>query len=83
MSDEAPEKSGKTWLYLVGLLVSLPLLYVLSTGPVVVLAARGMIPESFIEAVYQPLIWFIDKTGQREPIDSYVEAWARITGTKL
>ncbi|MFM8469898.1 MAG: hypothetical protein ACKODH_08010 [Limisphaerales bacterium] len=63
MSDETTDKPSKTWLYVVGLLVGVPLCYVLSTGPVVVLAARGLIPGSSIEAVYKPLIRFMDKTG--------------------
>lgn len=83
MSDEATSKSGKTWLYVVGILVGLPLLYVLSTGPVVVLAARRVIPESSIEAVYQPLIWFMETTGTVRSLDGYCEGWLRLTGTPL
>lgn len=81
MSDEAPSKSGKVWLYVMGLLVSLPVCYVLSVGPMVVLVARSIIPESVMEPVYRPLSQFISATGTREPIEAYVVAWLKLTNT--
>ena len=83
MNDETPEKSGKTWLYVVGLLVGVPLCYVLSTGPVVVLAMRKVIPESAIEAIYGPLIWFLRETNTREAVESYVVLWMKLTNTPI
>lgn len=39
------------------MLVLLPMLYVLSYGPVGVLATNGYISGSAFEVVYQPLMW--------------------------
>jgi len=81
MSDEAPEKSGKVWLYVVGLLVGMPLCYVLSTGPMVVLQVRKVIPEPVIAAAYGPLLWFMRETGTREAVEAYVVVWLELTNT--
>lgn len=77
-------KSGKTWLYVVGVLVGLPLLYVLSTGPVFVLTVREVIPHSFFDTVYQPLEWFMRTTNTNgDALNAYVTAWFRLTGTPV
>lgn len=81
MSEEATGKSGKTWLYVVGLLVGLPLIYVLSTGPMVVLNERKVIPDSVVETTYGPLLWFVEKTGTYDAFEGYVRIWFRLTGT--
>ena len=85
MSDEATSRSGKKWLYVGGILVGLPLVYVLSTGPVAVLAQRGLIPDSSIEVVYQPLDWVMRTTGMNGDalLSPYIMAWFRLTGTPL
>ncbi len=83
MSDEAPEKSGKVWLYVVGLLVGVPLCYVLSTGPMVVLQVRKVISETAIEAIYTPLIWFMRETNTKEAIEGYVVLWLKLTNTPI
>ncbi|MEN9574079.1 MAG: hypothetical protein RL514_1934 [Verrucomicrobiota bacterium] len=82
MSDEATGKSGKMWLYVVGILVSLPLFYGLSTGPMVVLAARKILPEPVL-SVYAPLDWFTEMTGSDELIETYVGACLKLTGTSV
>lgn len=82
MSDEAPEKSGKVWFYVVGLFVGLPLLYVLSVGPLAVLAARGIIPVPAFHAFYEPIGLFLAATvGTDAPIEGYVMLCFRLTGT--
>lgn len=83
MSDEAPEKSGKMWFYVVGMLVGVPLCYVLSTGPMVVLQVRKIVPESAILAIYAPLSWFMRETNTREAINSYVLLWLKLTNTPI
>lgn len=83
MSDEAPDKSGKVWLYVVGLLLGLPLCYVLSCGPMVVLTVRKVIPESVMETTYGPLVWFMRETGTREAVEAYVVVWLRLTNTPI
>ena len=81
MSDEATGKSGKTWLYVVGLLVGLPMCYVLSVGPAVVLLKRTIVSREVFETVYGPVLWFGEKTDTKSALDSYAYAWLQLTGT--
>lgn len=83
MSEETTDKSGKTWLYVMGLLVGVPLCYVLSTGPMVVLGMRKVIPEPAIEVIYGPLIWLMRETNTKEAIESYVVLWMKLTNTPI
>jgi hypothetical protein len=83
MSEETTDKSGKTWLYVVGLLVGVPLCYLLSTGPMVVLKVRKIIPASAIEVIYAPLIWVMRETNTREAIEGYVVLWLKLTNTPI
>ncbi len=83
MSDEATDKSGRTWLYVVGILASQPLLYFLSVGPAFVLVARRIIPSSAFLPVYKPLIWVGTKTGTQGATLAYVEARMKLTATPL
>lgn len=80
MSDEAPSKSGKTWLYVVGLLVGLPLLYTLSIGPVFVLLMRKVISYDVL-LIYAPLNWFASATGTDNAFKAYISVWLYLTGT--
>ena len=86
MSDETTSKSGKTWVYVVGLLVILPVCYALSIGPAYVLAVRGLAgpigPISF-KSVYDPLLWLMNKTDLDEPAEAYIGAWMSLTGTSI
>ncbi|KAF0169994.1 MAG: hypothetical protein FD161_4851 [Limisphaerales bacterium] len=78
-----PDKSGKVWLYVVGLLLGLPLCYVLSSGPMVVLTYRKVIPESVMETTYGPLVWLMRETGTREAVEAYVVVWLQLTNTPI
>ena len=81
MSDEATSKSGKTWLCVVGLMVGLPVCYVLSVGPAAVLLKRAIVSREVFETVYSPVLWFGEKTDTRNALESYAYAWLRLTGT--
>jgi len=81
MSDETTSKSGRTWLYVLGLLVGLPLCYLLSCGPVVVLYHRGVLSFEMLQSAYAPLGW-LEQHGFFGAIDSYVRVWMTVTGTK-
>ena len=83
MSDEATRKSGKTWLYITGLLVGMPLCYVLSSGPMAVLQVRKVIPVSAIETIYAPLLWAMRETNTREAVAGYVGLWLELTNTPI
>ncbi|MBI5799739.1 MAG: hypothetical protein HZA92_03295 [Verrucomicrobia bacterium] len=82
MSDEATGKSGKTWIYVVGFLIGLPMLYLLSVGPMVVLAERRVISNSSLDA-HRPLAWLIQITGTSEPLYAYVRVWCHLTQTEV
>ena len=83
MSGETTSKSGKTWIYVVGFLALVPLLYLLSVGPGFVLMARGLIPEAAFETAYLPLGLFVEATGTGGSIEGYLRMWTRLTGTPL
>ncbi len=89
MSDAATGKSGKTWLYVVGILASLPLLYVLSVGPSTVFLGRSALTPSVgsvgpsvgsvFYTAYDPLFWFADMTETKPMLKAYMTAWVRFT----
>lgn len=81
MSDETSEKSSKTWLYVVGLLVGAPLCYVLSIGPAAVLFLRGCAPKPLVTAIYGPLEWATHSSPLGPPLEGYIELWLQLTGT--
>jgi hypothetical protein len=58
-----------TWL------AALPMLYVLSIGPVVMIADKaGLSPRPF-RKFYAPVIWLHDHTVLKQPIEWYAELW--------
>ena len=81
MSDETTEKSSKVWLYVTGSIIALPLLYVLSIGPVGVLAFRGVITNDAFNSVYAALIWFVERTDTGDALEAYTKMWFSLTGT--
>lgn len=58
--DDSPEPRGPTnlWVRFLMWAVVAPLLYVLSTGPMYWLAARGYLPGELVLILYFPLFWF-------------------------
>lgn len=82
MSDETTGKSGKTWLYVVGWLASLLLVYVLSLGPVFVLAVRKALPEEVLNA-YAPVGWVVDATDTKAMLLAYLNVWCQTTKTDI
>ncbi|MFA6545390.1 MAG: hypothetical protein WCS99_13310 [Limisphaerales bacterium] len=82
MSEEATDKLGKTWLYVVSMLVGLPLLYVLSVGPAAVLVhLKPSLGQSVLLRIYNPLDSFANATGTHEALGAYIDAWIKLTGT--
>jgi hypothetical protein len=65
----------------VGILVfGLPLLYFLSTGPVVLLLEKtngfgSHVPSDFVLAFYAPIVWLYENTFLRTPIELYLNLW--------
>ncbi len=81
MDDKATKRGGGAVVVLavVGVLIVLPMLYVLSIGPVVWLAHSGLISPSLapaLEFAYSPLKWVADNVPILGPaINGYVELW--------
>ncbi len=82
MSEETTSKSGKTWLYVVGILVLLALLYALSIGPAFVLVMRKAISND-VFLIYAPLEWFASATGTDDAFKAYISVWFYLTGTPI
>ena len=66
--------AGPVTVAAVGLLVLLPLLYILSAGPMIGLMSRGYISESATMAVYEPLDFVCERcTPVNDGICWYVD----------
>ena len=81
MSDETTSKAGKTWLLYLSRIVLLPLCYLFSVGPAVVLVERSAISRGAFESTYAPVIWLVEVTGTSSAADAYVRLWLSLTGT--
>lgn len=60
------ERKRPLWPFLTAALIGLPVLYVLSFGPVAWLSAHSLLPEELLLPVvifYSPLIWAINSEG--------------------
>ncbi|HXU77394.1 MAG TPA: hypothetical protein VN794_12550 [Methylomirabilota bacterium] len=67
-----PGHGGLGWL----IAASLPLLYLLSIGPVAALAKhKPTSTHNMIQIVYFPVIWLHDHTPLKKPLEAYVELW--------
>lgn len=71
---ETPRKNSAAAVALIGILM-LPLLYVLSLGPAVMIIDHTGCGEDFAEVVYYPLIWLHENTPLRASLDWYVGLW--------
>ena len=83
MSEESTDRSSKVWLYTLCLILSLPLLYALSAGPVLVLIVRGWASESIFESFYTPLESFAQATNTKGLFQTYAKAWMSTNGTEF
>lgn len=81
MSEEATNKSSRTWRYIASTVVALPLFYVLSYGPVAVLGARKLISHDVLEFYKIPIVFLVGKAGTEFGLTAYLKVWFAITGT--
>jgi hypothetical protein len=77
-SDSSP--NSVTWRWLWWLFISL-LLYIVSTGPIIMLEERNIIAsggltQQVIECVYGPLGWVVKRTPLQKPLGMYWHLWA-------
>lgn len=79
MADKPEASNASRALAWVGMLVlGLPLLYVLSTGPIVLLEEKthgSLVSADFVVTFYAPLIWLHQHTFFKEPLELYLSLW--------
>lgn len=81
MSDDAPEKSGKVWLWMTAAVLMAPVAYVLMAGPVVVLHKRGLLPVKPVVLIYGSFDQALQNTPLVPAWEGYLNAWLSATGT--
>ena len=73
--NEEPEKKGNAGA-IAAVLVLLPVLYVLSIGPVIRFYLGGTMPPRFVVSFYYPLEWTHKNVRwTRGPLDAYLRLW--------
>jgi hypothetical protein len=71
--EQGPGRAGLTWVWV---LVCLPLLYVLSMGPVVAVTKNKPVTSlNVIKRFYAPVIWLHDHTFMKKPLEVYTGLW--------
>ncbi len=72
----SPDSRGSSGWFIIFLVV-VPLLYVLSIGPVAALVSRSNNGASAgtLRKIYAPVIWLHDHTVLKKPLEAYVELW--------
>lgn len=65
--------SGGGWVF--ALLLLMPVLYVLSIGPMALLADKGVLPREPVREFYKPVVWLHDHTPLARPLEWYGEVW--------
>jgi hypothetical protein len=75
-TDQRPESRLPVMVF--GVIVALPILYVLSVGPVakgIELATGNKSPPQWARDFYAPLRWLHDNTPLATPLEWYVSLW--------
>ncbi len=78
MSEETGSKSGHRAA--IAIVAMMPVLYVLSIGPVAALAERGVIPPLVAINFYQPVFWLCQYRAFEMPLERYLELWGVFPG---
>lgn len=77
--DQEPKKKSENWgcAVVIVFLVFIPMLYVLSIGPAVMIVDQypKIISNKTAETFYFPVIWLHRHTFLSEPLDAYVKFW--------
>jgi hypothetical protein len=80
-SMEVESKPGRRWPTYVAVGIVFVVLYVLSSGPVLVLAGRAIIPPVPTVAFYRPIYWATKGFGFERQYINYLKWWFRLTDT--
>lgn len=79
MNEDSPRRGSESTAFFVLLL--LPVLYMLSIGPVI-FAVEKLHAKSAIQkpvmTFYAPMGWLHDHTALKQPIESYVHWWVKL-----
>ena len=75
MAEEGNEAGRRFGLWVWLALLALPLLYVLSSGPVALIMHRAGVGERVLPVVYAPLWWLHKNTTLRKPLEAYDKLW--------
>lgn len=79
ITEKPPVRSrAKFWILC---LIGLPVLYVLSSGPVVGMMTSGKPPKAqqdFVQKVYQPVTWLSQSLKMEETFEAYLLWWAKV-----
>ena len=67
--------SGAAIVLVMVIAVLLPVLYVLSIGPVVALVEATGVGREASKVFYAPVIWLHHNTPLKEPLEAYGELW--------
>jgi hypothetical protein len=81
MSDDTSRNSDKNSAGLMAVLLVLPLVYLLSFGPVGFLLEKFHAPMSmrpYVLAFYGPVIWLHDNTPLKQSIEAYARWWGEL-----
>ena len=73
MKEDSEQKSG--YSVFVWVFVAVPLLYVLSIGPVAKMVKINGSSGETISRIYAPVIWLHDHTLLEKPLEAYVGFW--------
>ena len=66
----------QAYRWLIGFL-AVPVIYVLSLGPIVALYDKTGWDTRTVEKVYAPVVWLHDHTILQKPLEHYIGFWAR------
>jgi hypothetical protein len=80
-AQSAPEERGAGGILRLGLWAAgLLVLYVLGSGPLVMLSSRNLLPDSVLnvlEKIYAPVEWAYEETLLHKPIGIYLHLWSK------
>lgn len=77
MDDDHDDRGRSRYVWILGAVLGLLVLYVLSLGPAVAIVRRTGMGVDVATVVYAPLEWLYENTPLREPLGAYVEFWQR------
>jgi hypothetical protein len=76
MSEEREDQSSsRKFSAAVAILLAVPLLYVLSVGPVEAVSQKIPSSRGAVRQFYAPVIWLRNNTTLQKPLDLYVGLW--------